>query len=255
MKLSALVIKAMIAFAAFGVMTSCISKKKYEEAMTRAAAEKSSLESALEASKEENEKLKADFASLEQNLSMSKEEIATLSETIKENNGQIGQLQNAIKEAFDFMESDDIQVEERNGKLYITMANKILFEAGRDRLTSGSKDIIATLAGVLNNNGDMDIAVEGHTDSDPVKIHRARYKDNWQLSVARSLNVVRELEKNGVDAGRLTAGGKGDTQPIAANDTDEGKDANRRTEFVVKPKVDGLYKMYKSGFDGASGMD
>lgn len=255
MKLSATVIKAMIAFAVLGVMTSCVSKKKYEEAMTRAAAEKSALESSLAASQEENAKLQADFASLEQNLSMSKEEIATLSETIKVNNSKIGQLQNAIKEAFEFMESDDITVEERNGKLYITMANKILFDAGRDRLTTDSKDIIATLAGVLKQNGDMDIAVEGHTDNDPVKIHRARYKDNWQLSVARSLNVVRELEKNGVDADRLSAAGKGDTQPVAANDSDEGKEANRRTEFVIKPQIEGLYKMYKDGFDTAGGMD
>lgn len=233
-----------------GVLTSCISKKKYEEAMTRAAAEKSALESSLATANEENEDLKGKISTLEGNLNMKSEEIVSLSEQIKENNGKIANLQNAIKDAFSSFDSNDINVEEKNGKLYITMANKVLFEAGRDRLKSESKDVLATLAGVLKDNSDLSILVEGHTDNDPVVIHRARFKDNWSLSVARSINVVRELVTNGVAEGRLTASGKGETQPVADNMSDEGKEKNRRTEFVIVPKIDGLYKMYKSDFAG-----
>ncbi|MEM7657710.1 MAG: OmpA family protein [Bacteroidota bacterium] len=132
------------------------------------------------------------------------------------------------------------------------MANKVLFEAGRDRLITEAKDVLATMAGVLKDNNAMSIQVEGHTDNDPVKIHKAKYGDNWGLSTARSNSVLRELVANGVSADRLTAAGKGDTMPVASNDTDEGKEKNRRTEFVVVPKIDGLYKMYKNGYDMSS---
>jgi chemotaxis protein MotB len=128
------------------------------------------------------------------------------------------------------------------------MANSILFDAGRDRLTKDSKEVIETLAGVFKENPDMMIVVEGHTDSDPVRIHKNKYQDNWSLSVARSLSVVREMEEAGVDPNRMTASGKGDTQPIASNETDEGKMKNRRTEFIVSPAIEGLYKMYKNDF-------
>ena len=248
MKLSASIFKVVAAIAMVGVLSSCVSKKKYEEAMTRAAAEKSALESSLTTAKEENEDLQGKISAMENNLNMKSEEIVSLTEQIKDNNEKIASLQSAIKDAFSTYDPEDIQVEERGGKLYITMANKILFEAGRDRIKKESKEVIATLASVLNKNGDLSILVEGHTDSDPVVIHKARYKDNWQLSVARSLNVVRELVTNGVNENRLTASGKGETMPVASNDTDDGKERNRRTEFVVVPKIDGLYKMYKNDF-------
>jgi chemotaxis protein MotB len=255
MKLSGTILKFMIVIAAAGMLTSCISKKKYEEAMTRAAAEKSALESNLASLQEENDKLKGDLTSLEQNLNMKTEEIVSLSEKVKASNAQISALKSAISEAFASLDADDVTVEERNGKLYISMANKVLFEAGRDRLKSEAKDVLATLAGVLKSNSGLMINIEGHTDNDPVKIHKGKYQDNWGLSVARSSTVLRELVSNGVTPSRLTAAGKGDTQPIASNDTEEGKDKNRRTEFVVIPKIDGLYKMYKSDFAGMGGSN
>lgn len=241
----------MVLVAATTLLASCVSKKTYEEAMTRAAAEKSALESSLAAAQDENEKLKAEYAELEKNLSMSKEEIQALSQTVKANNERLAEMKSAISAAFETFDKDDFSIEERNGKLYITMQNKILFDAGRDRLLKDSKDLISQMAATFKENPGMHIAVEGHTDNDPVVIHKARFKDNWSLSVARSISVVRELEKNGVSSDHLTATGLGDTQPIATNDTDEGKEKNRRTEFVVAPKIDGLYKMYKDGFGGS----
>ncbi|MDP5172531.1 MAG: OmpA family protein [Bacteroidia bacterium] len=253
MNLSASVLKVVVIFASLAVLTSCVSKKKYEEAMTRAAAEKSALESALSDARAKNDQLAADFSDLEKNLSMSKEEIQSLSSTIATNNKKIEMLKDAISEAFETYDADDVKVELRNGKLYITMANSILFDAGRDKLAGESKEVIATLAGVLKDNTEMNLLVEGHTDGDPVKIHRSQYTDNWGLSVARASNVVRELEANGVAPSRLTSSGKGSTQPVASNDTDEGKEANRRTEFVIAPELDGLYKMYKSEFANVNG--
>ncbi len=232
-----------------GVLTSCVSKKKYEEAMNRAAAEKSALESALSEAQAENEQLQGEFDKLEQNLQMSKEEIAALSETVKANNAQIQSLKDAISEVFVDFDSDDVSVEEREGKLYITFANSILFNSGRATLTDSSEMVVAKLASVFNTQPDLTIQVEGHTDNEPVVIHRRRYKDNWELSVARSLAVVRALEEAGM-TGDLIASGKGDTQPIASNDTEEGRAMNRRTEFIVLPQIEGLYKMYESDFEG-----
>ncbi|MDX2250486.1 MAG: OmpA family protein [Bacteroidia bacterium] len=246
-----MVIRIMVFVAATTLLASCVSKKKYEEAMTRAAAEKSALESSLASAQDENAKLKADAEELQKNLNMSKEEIAALSKTVADNNARLAEMKSAISAAFETYDPNDFSIEERNGKLYISMQNKILFEAGRDRLLKDSESIIATMAETFKKNQGMYVAVEGHTDSDPVVVNKAKFKDNWSLSVARSISVVRELEKNGVSSDRLTATGKGDTQPVAANDSDEGKEKNRRTEFVIAPKVDGLYKMYKSGFGGS----
>lgn len=255
MKLSVTVIRLVVVMATLGVLSSCVSKKKYEDGMTRAAAEKSALESSLAAAQDENEKLQAEFNQLQQNLNMSKEEIQALSEKVRMSNQQIAALENAIREAFQTYNPEDISVTEKNGKLYITMANSILFDAGRASLAKDSKSVIATLAGVVSKNAEMSLVVEGHTDNDPVKIHKGQYGDNWGLSVARSLAVVRELTANGVSPDRVAASGKGDTQPIASNDTDEGKMKNRRTEFIVMPKIDGLYKMVENDFAGTGGTN
>ncbi len=237
--------KMLVIGAASLVLTSCISKKKYDEALAAAAAEKSALESQLATAKETNDKLQGEADELQKNLNMSAEEIASLSQEIKAGNEKLASLHDAIGEVFETYNPDDVTVAERNGKLYITMANSILFDSGRARLTGDSKEVIAKLAEVFNRNPDLDVHVEGHTDSEPVKIHKGKYKDNWSLSVARSLEVVRELTGNGVAGDRLTATGKGDTQPIASNETKDGRESNRRTDFVVTPEVSGLYKIYQ----------
>ena len=252
MKMKTTLFSVFTLFAAVAMLTSCVSKKKYDEAVARHAAEKSALESQLASSQEQNEQMQAQSDTLQQNLNMSQEEIAALSEQVKQGNEQVAALQEAIAEAFETYNPEDVRVEERSGKLYIIMNNGILFNAGRASVTKDSRAVIDTLAKVFNENPDLAILVEGHTDNDPVVINKGRYRDNWSLSTARSLEVVRMLEKAGVDGSRMTASGKGETQPIADNSTKEGKMQNRRTEFVVVPKTDGLYRMYKSGFEGGS---
>ncbi|MEL6670919.1 MAG: OmpA family protein [Bacteroidota bacterium] len=250
MKVSVSIFKFMTLAISLAMLTSCVSKKKYTEALTRAAAEKSALESQLAEVQDEKTNLEGQITDLESNLNMKSEEIVSLSEEIKDGNNKIGQLKNAISDVFTDYDNDEVNVELREGKLYVTMANSILFDAGRAKITEGSEEVIAKLAGVIKDNPGLKILVEGHTDNDPVKVHKAKYGDNWGLSVARATSVVRSLADLGVDVSRLTASGKGDTQPVAGNDTDEGKEANRRTEFVIIPKVDGLWKMYKEDFAG-----
>jgi len=226
------------------LMTSCISKKKHEEALAAAAAEKAALEKQLDDERTAKEKLQGELATLESNLNMSKQEITKLSEEIKLNQSRIEELKTSIINVFADYDKSDLNVREENGKLYITVNNSVLFNAGRDRVEKDAAETVDKLAAVFAKYGDLNVNVEGHTDNDPVKIHKGKYQDNWSLSVARATNVVRALEKAGIAAGRLTASGKGDTQPIASNDTKEGKAKNRRTEFVAYPnnKLSELYK-------------
>ncbi len=238
------------------LMTSCVSKKKYEEAMAAAAAEKAALEKSLDEERAAKEKLQGELATLESNLNMSKAEIEKLSQEIKANNAKIASLRTSITDVFKDYDNSELNVREEGGKLYISVSNKILFRPGRDKLEGESQETIEKLAGVFNaaSASSLNIMVEGHTDSDPVKIHKYKFKDNWSLSAARATNVVRALQEAGVKAGRLTASGKGDTQPVAANDNDEGKEKNRRTEFIAYPnaRISALYnkaKEIKAGGD------
>lgn len=244
--------KVTILVLAVVFMSACVSKKKYEEALAAHAAEKSALESTIAEKEADAEKLRAEAQKIQDDLNMSKEEIAKLGETVKANNSKIAKLENAIRETFDTYNEDEVSVSERNGKLYITLANSILFESGRARISKDASEVIAKLAEVIKANGDLNISVEGHTDNEPVAIHKARYGDNWGLSTARALAIVRELTENGVNAERLIASGKGETEPIADNETAEGREKNRRTEFVVNPKIDGLYKLYKEELANSS---
>ena len=106
-------------------------------------------------------------------------------------------------------------------------------------------DAIKVLADVLNKNKDIDILVEGHTDSNPIKT--ALYSDNWDLSVARAISIVRILtDEYKIGPTRLTASGKGEFSPRATNSTPEGRASNRRTEIILSPKLDEIMKLLKT---------
>ncbi|MEM6265271.1 MAG: OmpA family protein [Bacteroidota bacterium] len=237
------------------LLSSCVSSKKHNDMIAAYEAEKKALQEKIDAAEAEKMALNEDMQKLQNNLNMSAKEIEQLSEEIKKGNEKVAKLRSAIGEAFSTYDPNDITVEERSGKLYITMANSILYKPGRAEFSKDSKDVVSKLAKAFSGSPDLMVEIEGHTDGDPVKIHRAKYKDNWSLSVARSLAIVRELVDMGVSKERLTASGKGDTQPIASNDTEEGKIKHRRTEFVVSPKISGLYKIYTEEIESSSSSE
>ncbi len=237
--------KIFLSILAVIALSSCVSKKKYDELTQAKAQSEEALRREIADRDAQIKDLQGKSESLQSDLNMSEEEVAKFAAQVKEGNEKLTALYNSIAEAFETYDPNDLEVSERNGKLYITLSNSILFDAGRARLADESTDVIATIAEAIKGNPDLTIRVEGHTDNDPVKIHKYKYKDNWALSTARALAIISELEKQGVDGKRLTAAGKGDTQPIASNDTDEGKQKNRRTEFIVVPEISGLYKIYK----------
>ncbi|MCW3083505.1 MAG: OmpA/MotB domain protein [Bacteroidetes bacterium] len=151
-------------------------------------------------------------------------------------------LTNTVKNALLGFNADELTVYMKDGKVYVSMSDKLLFKSGVADVEDKGKDALKKLAEVLNKNSDVSIAIEGHTDNVPIKT--ASYKDNWDLSAARATNVVRLLtDQYGMDPRRLTAAGRGEFSPVADNGTTEGKAKNRRTEIVLSPKLDELMKV------------
>lgn len=152
------------------------------------------------------------------------------------------QLNNTLRNALLGFNSDELSVEIKNGKVYVSMSDKLLFKSGSSTVEEKGRDALSLLGGVLNKNTDIDILVEGHTDNVPIKT--AVYKDNWDLSVARATSIVRILTNDyKVAPTRITASGKGEYFPRGSNDTVEGRARNRRTEIILSPKLDELMQL------------
>ncbi len=154
-------------------------------------------------------------------------------------------LNDILRDALLGFQSDELSVEVKNGKVYVSMSDKLLFQSGSASIEEKGKEAIKVLADVLGKNKDIDILIEGHTDTIP--IHTAVYKDNWDLSVARSTSIVRILTNEyKIAPTRLTASGKGEFSPKATNSTPEGRAVNRRTEIILSPKLDEIMQLLKT---------
>jgi chemotaxis protein MotB len=153
-------------------------------------------------------------------------------------------LNNILRNALLGFDSDELSVEIKNGKVYVSMSDKLLFKSGSAAVEAKGKGALKVLAGVLDKNTDIDILVEGHTDNVPIKT--SVYKDNWDLSVARATSIVRILTSDyKIEPTRLTASGKGEFFPKADNKTTEGRAINRRTEIILSPKLEEIMQLLK----------
>jgi len=154
-------------------------------------------------------------------------------------------LNSVLRNALLGFKSDELSVEVKNGKVYVSLSDKLLFKSGSAAIETKGVDAIKVLADVLSKNTDIDILVEGHTDNLPIKT--ALYNDNWDLSVARAISIVRILTNEyKITPTRLTASGKGEFSPRATNTTPEGRASNRRTEIILSPKLDEIMKLLKA---------
>lgn len=154
-------------------------------------------------------------------------------------------LNDVLRDALLSFQSDELSVEVKNGKVYVSMSDKLLFRSGSASIEDKGKEAIRVLADVLDKNKDIDILIEGHTDTIPIKT--AVYKDNWDLSVARATSIVRILTNEyQISPLRLTASGKGEYAPKASNDTEEGRARNRRTEIILSPKLNEIMKLLET---------
>ncbi|MBC7382768.1 MAG: OmpA family protein [Bacteroidia bacterium] len=168
--------------------------------------------------------------------------LAEVETLLKRQDSVTNALNDIVKRALLSFKSDELTVEMKNGKVYVSMSDKLLFRSGSAEVEDKGKEAIKTLAEVLNKNTDVSIMIEGHTDNVPIKT--TQFADNWALSVARSTNIVRLLDETyKVDAKRLTAAGRGEYMPKMSNDMPEGRAKNRRTEIILSPKLDELFKL------------
>jgi chemotaxis protein MotB len=147
-----------------------------------------------------------------------------------------------LKGAIGNMDDQDINIKVEKGVVYIDISDKLLFKSGSWTVTEAAKTVLGKVAAVLKAQPDIEFMVEGHTDNK--KFVRPNLQDNWDLSVKRATSVVRILQKQyGLDPAHITAAGRSEYVPVAGNDTEEGRAANRRTRIVILPQLDQFFKL------------
>ncbi|HEY5468938.1 MAG TPA: OmpA family protein [Bacteroidales bacterium] len=168
--------------------------------------------------------------------------LKTLQDMIQAQKDIMNKLKNSIADALMNYKTDELSVYIKNGNVYVSLEEKLLFKSGSDVMDPKGKAALKSLAMVLNNTSDITVMIEGHTDNVPIKT--ASFKDNWDLSTARATSILRLLTKDyGFDPIRITASGRGEFHPVKSNDTVEGKAANRRTEIILSPNLSEIYQL------------
>lgn len=149
-------------------------------------------------------------------------------------------LRKKVADALVNFKAEDLTVTIRDGKVYVSLSEKLLFPSGSATVEPKGREALTKLAAVMAGNRDINMMVEGHTDNVPIK--KGRFKDNWDLSTARATSIVRILQDAGLPPQQVTAAGRGEFVPVASNETPEGRQKNRRTEIILIPQLDELYK-------------
>jgi len=151
------------------------------------------------------------------------------------------EIRKKMADALGGFNSNELTVTQKNGRVYVSLQESLLFPSGSAIVNPKGKQALATLAQVLNVNPDISVNIEGHTDSIPI---RGKYEDNWALSTARATSIVRVLTNDyQVAPTRIIASGHSQFDPVASNSTSEGRASNRRTEIILSPKLDELYQL------------
>lgn len=187
----------------------------------------------------------SEISKLSGDLKKREERLKEVEDILRKRDEASNQLKEKLQQALLGFSKNGLTVEMKNGKVYVSLTDKLLFPSGSIIIDDKGKQALSQLAKVLKEQPEIIIAVEGHTDSQKI-MNLGQIKDNWDLSVLRSTSVVRFLtESEKVPGIRLTATGKGEFQPLEANTTPEGRSRNRRIEIVLSPKLDELYNLIK----------
>jgi chemotaxis protein MotB len=208
-------------------------------------AEQSEKNQALLAQLEEKEKTLAAesirLENLQKELNQRSQQITQLQNLIDAKEAQMQQLKQSISNALHNFEGKGLTVVHKNGKIYVSMENKLLFNSGSWAVGTEGKKAVEQLAGVLFENTDIQVLIEGHTDNDPYT--GETLLDNWDLSVKRATAIVRILKGKGVNPTQITAAGRGEFVPVDTNKTTVGKAKNRRIEIILAPNFDEISKL------------
>lgn len=265
----------LMAIAVSLMMTGCASKKDLENCQTEnkslteslqtaredLAAKNSrvaSLEEQLAAQKQALAEQKRAYAALQQSLdksltnaSQNNVSIEKLVDQINESNQYIRHLvevksksdslnmvlTNNLTRSLSKEELKEVDVQVLKGVVYISLADNMLYKSGSYEINSRAAETLSKIAKIIKDYKDYDVLIEGNTDNVPIK--KTNIRNNWDLSTLRASSVVQALQNDyGVDPKRLTAGGRGEYNPVASNDTEVGKQRNRRTQIIITPKLD-----------------
>ncbi|MGJ8591789.1 MAG: OmpA family protein [Aquaticitalea sp.] len=180
---------------------------------------------------------------LKQDMDARSQRIAELENIISSKDAAMTKLKDAISKALTNFEGKGLTVEQRDGKVYVSMENKLLFESGSWAVGKNGKEAVKQLGSVLAVNPDIAVMIEGHTDNAPYT-GSGQLSGNWDLSTKRATAIVEILRENAsINPENLTAAGRGEYAPIASNETAEGKAKNRRIEVILTPKLDEISKL------------
>ena len=195
-------------------------------------------EKSLAAEQERLNKLKAD-------LEASSKRLNELESYIAAKEASMNKLKETLSKSLKAFEGKGLTVEQRNGKVYVSMENKLLFGTGSWAVGAEGKTAVVAVGKVLADNPEISVLIEGHTDNDKILgTIGGGIENNWDLSTKRATAIVNILSENkGVKKENLTAAGRGEFAPLMSNDTPEGKAKNRRIEIILTPKLDEISKM------------
>ena len=232
-------------------------QKKYNNLDAAYSALEQNSSKSIEENAQKNRELLAQLEAKEQALAAENDRLMRLEADMQERSQRIAELEaliaakdqamtdlkNAISSALTAFEGKGLTVEQRNGKVYVSMENKLLFKSGSWSVGSDGRKAIVQLGKVLGENPEIAVLIEGHTDNVPFS-SGGQISGNWDLSTKRATSIIAILSENdAINLENLTAAGRSEYAPIATNETTEGKAKNRRIEVVLTPKLDEISKL------------
>jgi chemotaxis protein MotB len=186
----------------------------------------------------------ADLKNKDADLQTKNARIADLQNALAQKDAATKALRQRVADALLGFNAQDLQVSVKNGKVYVSLSEQLLFKSGSTKVDPKGQDALRKLATALKENKDVNVLVEGHTDNVPIKGATASgARDNWDLSVMRATEITRLLTTAGMDPAQVTPSGRAEFLPIAANDTPANKALNRRTDIILTPKLDELFSI------------
>lgn len=247
----------MLLLAAIGLLGSCSTNKKLaalQQEKDALAASLSNIEKKVKMLEEDNSKLASEKNQLSQSINEVKSQLSTTQSKLmsvekneQQMKGELNDIRSELSSAFSSVESavgaSNSRIKELENMLYVDMGDAINFQTGSAKISADDKEVLNKIAAMLKANPNLHFIVEGHADKRPIST--SRFKDNWDLSAARSIEVVRKLISLGVDPHQLTAAGRAEFLPSEAGSSKEAYAKNRRTEIIVVPNIGKLYEMHQ----------
>lgn len=184
--------------------------------------------------------------SLSTSLSEREKKVRELETVLAAKDKAVNDLKNRISNALLNFKENDLTVNVKNGKVYVSLAEQLLFASGSTEVDAKGVTALQQLAKAIKDQRDINIMVEGHTDNVPISKKSQYMQDNWDLSVMRATAITKILTKAGVSPKQITASGRGEFMPLAANDSAPNKQKNRRTEIIITPNLDELFRILET---------